>query len=67
VGVVYLNSLEIGWASTWVGFIVLGLYIPIWFYTQHQTRRSNRKAPASDSSSHDPQEDDQRRPVDVIT
>jgi amino acid transporter len=67
VGVVYLNSLEIGWASTWVGFIVLGLYVPIWFYTQHQTRRSNRKAPATASSSHDPQEDDQRRPVDVIT
>ncbi len=42
VGVVYLNSLEIGWASTWVAFIVLGAYIPIWFYSQHESRRLNK-------------------------
>jgi amino acid transporter len=28
IGVVYLNSLEIGWTPTWVGFIVLALYVP---------------------------------------
>ena len=43
VGVVYLNSLEVGWTSTWVGFIVLALYIPIWFYSQHESRRSKNK------------------------
>lgn len=42
IGVVYLNSLEIGWASTWVAFIVLGAYIPIWFYSQYEARRRNR-------------------------
>ena len=39
VGVVYLNSLEVGWFSTWVGFIVLGMYLPIWLYTQFETRQ----------------------------
>ncbi|MET3176428.1 UNVERIFIED_ORG: amino acid transporter [Arthrobacter sp. UYCu721] len=53
IGVVYLNSLEIGWASTWVGFIVLSLYIPIWFYSQHETRRANAKAATAHSSDHD--------------
>jgi amino acid transporter len=44
VGVVYLNSLEIGWTSTWLGFIVLALYIPIWLYSQHESRRTKAKA-----------------------
>jgi amino acid transporter len=44
IGVVYLNSLEIGWAPTWVGFIVLALYIPIWLYSQHESRRTKQKA-----------------------
>lgn len=44
VGVVYLNSLEIGWASTWLGFIALALYVPIWFFTQHEQRRHKRAA-----------------------
>ncbi|MFJ5959034.1 APC family permease [Paenarthrobacter sp. NPDC092416] len=44
VGVVYLNSLEIGWTPTWVGFIVLGLYIPIWFYSQREAARARLKA-----------------------
>ncbi|GAA0181735.1 hypothetical protein SH2C18_42240 [Clostridium sediminicola] len=34
IGVVYLNSLEVDWKSTWVGFIVLGYYIPLWLYSQ---------------------------------
>ena len=41
IGVVYLNSLEIGWAPTLLGFIVLALYIPIWLYSQHESRRNN--------------------------
>ena len=40
VGVVYLNSLEVGWAPTWVGFLVLAVYIPIWAYSQHEWHRS---------------------------
>lgn len=44
IGVVYLNSLEIGWTSTWIGFIVLGLYIPMWFYSQHENHIESRKA-----------------------
>lgn len=44
VGVVYLNSLEIGWASTWVAFIVLAVYIPIWFYSQYESRRRRSSA-----------------------
>ena len=47
IGVVYLNSLEIGWTPTWVGFIVLGLYIPIWFYSQGEAARSRVKAAAA--------------------
>jgi amino acid transporter len=46
VGVVYLNSLEIGWTPTWVGFIVLALYIPIWFYSQHESSRSKEASRA---------------------
>lgn len=36
-GVVYLNSLEIGWRSTWVGLLVMALYVPLWIYSQHET------------------------------
>ncbi|MDD2389541.1 MAG: APC family permease [Desulfobacterales bacterium] len=36
VGVIYLNSVEGIWFSTVVGICVLGLYIPIWFYSQHE-------------------------------
>lgn len=50
VGVVYLNSLEIGWTSTWVGFIVLACYIPIWFYSQHESRRRKQKTAARDNA-----------------
>ena len=47
IGVVYLNSLEIGWTSTWVGFLVLSLYMPIWLYSQHESRRAKAKAEAT--------------------
>ena len=41
IGVVYLNSLEIGWTPTLLGFIVLALYIPIWLYSQHESKHNN--------------------------
>jgi amino acid transporter len=53
VGVVYLNSLEVGWTSTWVGFLVLSLYIPIWLYTQREARRLKDKAAAGPSLDED--------------
>ncbi|RYE40974.1 MAG: APC family permease [Hyphomicrobiales bacterium] len=53
VGVVYLNSLEVGWTSTWVGFLVLALYIPIWIYSQHETRRAKDEAATTLPSEHD--------------
>lgn len=49
IGVVYLNSQELGWTSTWVGFIVLSLFIPIWFYSQHEWHRSKEKAATAPS------------------
>ena len=39
IGIVYLNSLEVGWTSTIVGFVVLILYIPLWYYSQNEKRR----------------------------
>jgi amino acid transporter len=62
IGVVYLNSLEIGWTSTWVGFLVLALFVPIWLYTQRESRRSNEEA-VSVSASDD---DDSERVLDPI-
>ena len=53
VGVVYLNSLEVGWTSTWVGFLVLSLYIPIWLYSQRESRRLKDKAATAPSSDED--------------
>ena len=44
IGVVYLNSLEVGWTPTLLGFIVLALYIPIWLYSQHESKHNNNAA-----------------------
>jgi amino acid transporter len=64
IGVVYLNSLEIGWTPTWLGFIVLSLYVPIWFYSQHESRRSTKETvPAAFDSSAD---DDVADPEKVL-
>lgn len=41
-GVIYLNSLEVGWTSTIVGFVVLSLYVPLWLYSQNEV--SSKKA-----------------------
>ncbi len=38
VGIVYLNSLEVGWRSTWVGFFVLASYVPLWLYSQNESQ-----------------------------
>lgn len=40
IGVVYLNSLEVGWTSTIVGFVVLFLYIPFWLYSQNENSKA---------------------------
>jgi hypothetical protein len=50
VGVVYLNSQEIGWASTWLGFLVLSLYIPIWLYSQRESGGAKDEAGIVDVS-----------------
>lgn len=52
IGVVYLNSLEIGWTSTWLGFVVLAVFIPIWLYTQHQSRSGEDKSDETSPSPH---------------
>ncbi len=38
VGIIYLNSLELGWNTTGIGFFALCLFIPLWFYSQHESR-----------------------------
>lgn len=38
IGIIYLNSLEVGWTSTIVGFVVLALYIPLWIYSQKKRK-----------------------------
>jgi amino acid transporter len=38
IGIVYLNSLEVGWTSTIVGFVMLSLYIPLWYYSQNENK-----------------------------
>ncbi|MGB9928870.1 MAG: APC family permease [Methanosarcina sp.] len=43
IGIIYLNSLEIGWTSTIVGFVVLALYIPLWYYSQNENKASSEK------------------------
>jgi amino acid transporter len=53
VGVVYLNSLEIGWTSTWIGFLVLSLYLPIWLYSQRESSRSIDKEATALTAEHD--------------
>ena len=36
VGVIFLNSQESGWKATWVGFLVLASYLPLWLYSQRE-------------------------------
>ncbi|WP_255771745.1 APC family permease [Pseudarthrobacter sulfonivorans] len=62
VGVVYLNGLEIGSAPTWVAFGVLGIYIPIWLYSQHETKRAKTRAAAASA---DPHADDREKVLDL--
>lgn len=39
VGIVALNSFELGWKPTMVGFVVLLTYLPLWAYSQRENRR----------------------------
>ncbi|MDI9394768.1 MAG: APC family permease [Euryarchaeota archaeon] len=48
IGIIYLNSLELGWTSTIVGFVVLSLYIPLWIYSQKENDAGVGKNPALD-------------------
>jgi amino acid transporter len=41
IGVIYLNSVEGSWFSTGVGILVLALYIPMWYYSQHENHVAN--------------------------
>jgi len=43
VGIIYLNSIDLGWKSTILGFAVLGLYIPLWIATQNRKGAMNNK------------------------
>lgn len=38
IGIIYLNSLELGWTTTGVGFFMLCLFIPLWIYSQRENR-----------------------------
>lgn len=33
-GIVYLNSIDLGWKSSLTGFVVLSLYVPLWISTK---------------------------------
>ncbi|MUL65185.1 amino acid permease [Mycobacterium sp. CBMA 234] len=59
IGVVYLNSLEIGWTSTLLGFVVLSVFIPIWLYTQHKLGSGKDKSDDA-LAEHAPSTDEQR-------
>jgi amino acid transporter len=54
IGVVYLNSLEVGWSSTWVGFAVLLAYIPIWWFSQRSANRAECHEGENRPDGHDP-------------
>lgn len=46
VGVIYLNSLEVGWTSTWLGFLVLASYVPLWLHAQRRRQHQAGPTPA---------------------
>lgn len=48
VGLIYLNSLELGWTPIWVGVGVLTFYVPIWFYSRHEASRREHSRNAED-------------------
>lgn len=51
IGVIYLNSLEVGWTSTIVGFVVLALYLPLWYYSQNESQAILEKNNSQSSES----------------
>jgi hypothetical protein len=40
IGLVYLNSLEVDWVATGIGFFILCLYTPLWFYSQNEAKKA---------------------------
>jgi hypothetical protein len=46
IGLVYLNSLEMGWVAIGVGFFVLCLYIPLSFYSLREVKKAAVKTKA---------------------
>jgi hypothetical protein len=38
IGVIYLNANESGWRSTLLGAGVLAAYVPLWMYSQRESR-----------------------------
>jgi amino acid transporter len=36
VGLLFLNSLYLGWTSTWIGLGALAIYIPLWFFSRRK-------------------------------
>ena len=41
IGIVALNSFELGWGPTMVGFVVLLTYLPLWVWSQHEQSRNS--------------------------
>ncbi|MDV0446762.1 Putrescine transporter PotE [Methanosarcinaceae archaeon Ag5] len=39
VGIVYLNRLDAGWGPTLLGFVVLALFIPLWWWAQKEAQK----------------------------
>ncbi|MBP2030449.1 amino acid transporter [Methanohalophilus levihalophilus] len=46
IGVMYLNIVEGSFMTTAVGVVVLALYIPLWFYSQHESYDAEAAASA---------------------
>ncbi|WP_342303770.1 APC family permease [Methanolobus sp. ZRKC5] len=47
IGIIYLNSVEGSWFSTGVGILVLALYVPMWYYSQHENHVAKQVEPQS--------------------
>lgn len=39
VGALYINNLSYGWIPTAIGLGVLGLFFPLWLYSQHESHK----------------------------
>lgn len=41
VGIVYLNATDAGWAPTLLGFVVLAIFIPLWWWAQKEQKNKS--------------------------